>query len=85
MSTAQTANAPTNTAALVTSASLRPDLNGRYLLVPPRGAPVWVADPAEATPFDCMKEAMRMALRLPAEVKAYGMPRAVELHAVRLH
>jgi hypothetical protein len=45
------------------------------------GALQWVADPAKATAFASMREAARMALRLPAAVRAFGLPRDVELHA----
>lgn len=48
----------------------------RYLLVTPAGAPDWVADPAAATPFASMREATRMALRLPSSLRAFGLPRA---------
>lgn len=47
----------------------------RYLLVRPAGQPAWVEDPGQATPFASMREAMRMAMRLPAALRAYGVPR----------
>jgi hypothetical protein len=46
----------------------------RYLHVTDRGAFEWVADPDEATPFASMREATRMALRLPAGQRAFGVP-----------
>jgi hypothetical protein len=54
----------------------------RYLWVNPNGAMLWVADPAEATAFSSMREAARMALRLPATDRAFGLPRDVELHGL---
>jgi len=53
----------------------------KYLSVNADGALQWVADPAKATAFASMREAARMALRLPAAVRAFGLPRDVELHA----
>lgn len=53
----------------------------KYLWVNANGALEWVADPAQATAFASMREAARMALRLPAAVRAFGLPRDVELHA----
>jgi hypothetical protein len=50
-----------------------------YLRLQPNGAFVWVADPAMATPFGSMREAARMALRLPSGERAFGMPLEVEL------
>lgn len=43
------------------------------------GRLVWVADPAAASTFASMREAMRMALRLPSGLRAYGLPRDPEL------
>lgn len=54
----------------------------RYLLVTPAGQPAWVESPEAATPFASMREATRMAMRLPASHRAYGLPRDAEL-AVR--
>lgn len=51
----------------------------RYLLVQPAGQPAWVDSPEQATPFASMREAMRMAMRLPAGLRAYGLPRNLEL------
>ena len=50
-----------------------------YLRLAPGGAAVCVADPALATPFDSMREAARMALRLPAAERAFGLPLEIEL------
>ena len=56
-----------------------------YLQVAPGGEPVWVADPQAATPFASMREAARMALRLPANLRAYGLPRQAELSVHKAH
>lgn len=56
-----------------------------YLVLYPTGRFAWTSDPAQATPFASMREAARMALRLPAELKAYGLPRKVELDPATLH
>jgi hypothetical protein len=52
---------------------------GKYLVVTPLGQMVWTDDPAAATPFESMREAARAALRLPASLKAFGLPRDPEL------
>lgn len=51
-----------------------------YLQVQPGGGNAWVADPAVATEFVSLKEAMRMAMRLPAALRAFGVPQTP--HAV---
>jgi hypothetical protein len=66
---------------VVTCASLQPTFRGRYLLMTAKGAPAWVDDPSLATAFESMRDATRAAMRLPASVKAYGMPREVEIRA----
>lgn len=53
----------------------------KYLQVDADGVLQWVADPAKATAFASMREAARMALRLPAAMRAFGLPRDIELHA----
>jgi len=45
-----------------------------YLQLTPAGATVWVADPQAATPFASMREATRMAMRLPASLRASSLP-----------
>lgn len=50
-----------------------------YLQLPAAGAPAWVADPAFATTFPSMREATRMASRLPSRLRAFGLPREPEL------
>ena len=46
-----------------------------YLQLAENGAMVWVRDPTIATPFPSMRDATRMATRLPARLRAYGLPR----------
>jgi hypothetical protein len=66
--------------ALVTRPCDRDDA-ARYLLVAPEGGPRWVHDPEQATAFASMREATRMALRLPAALRAFGLPRGPEVGA----
>jgi hypothetical protein len=47
----------------------------RYLHVTEAGGFEWVVDPQAATPFASMREATRMAVRLPASQRAFGVPR----------
>jgi len=56
----------------------------RYLRVTPQGAAVWEADPVTATAFESMREATRAALRLPGSLRAFGLPRHVEIAFTRL-
>jgi hypothetical protein len=46
----------------------------RYLHVTDGGAFEWVGDPEAATPFVSMREAARMAVRLPSGQRAFGVP-----------
>ena len=46
-----------------------------YLRLTDDGATEWVASPADATPFPSMREATRHATRLPARLRAFGIPR----------
>ncbi len=57
----------------------------QYLQMTPVGRMVWVADPASATPFASMREATRMSARLPASLRAFGLPREPELALARAH
>ncbi|HVI33572.1 hypothetical protein [Phenylobacterium sp.] len=57
----------------------------RYLLVSAAGQTEWVDDPQAATAFPSMREAMRMAMRLPAGLRAFGLPREPELALHRAH
>ena len=56
-----------------------------YLQVSPLGYAVWVSDPEAATAFESMREAARAALRLPAYIRAFGLPREPELALHRTH
>jgi hypothetical protein len=49
------------------------------------GQPVWISDPCEATAFASMREAMRMAMRLPGGLRAYGVPQSPPLASEWLH
>jgi hypothetical protein len=64
--------------ALVTRAPYRATDPDNYLVLTSLG-PAWTLDPAGATPFRSMKEAMRAALRLPGEIRAFGLPLESEL------
>lgn len=46
----------------------------RYLQITAAGRLEWVADPDAATPFPSMRDATRMAMRLPAGQRAFGIP-----------
>jgi hypothetical protein len=67
------------TLAVVSRTDARDASAARYLLLTEAGAAAWTGDPAQATTFASMREAARMALRLPAALKAYGLPRAPEV------
>ena len=67
--------------ALVTRASPYGDFT--YLKLSAEGAVTWTQDPQEAEVFEDMREATRMAFRLPAACKAFGMPAEVEADAFR--
>ncbi len=72
-------------AALVSKRPMRPTDPSLYLLLTPEGRAIWIEDPDLATAFPSMREAMRASLRLPAGVRAFGMPREVERGIRRLH
>lgn len=59
--------------ALVSRSPLRPADPEQYLQLR-EGAPCWTGDPAAATRFASLREATREALRLPAGVRAFGVP-----------
>ena len=71
------ANAPANPAGVARTDPTR-DAE-RYLLVMPAGRAIWVEEPEFATAFASMREATRVATRLPAWQRAYGLPRDAEL------
>lgn len=64
--------------ALVSRAEARPGMPPSYLRLLETGAADWTSDPASATTFVSMREAARMALRLPAALRAFGLPRPPE-------
>lgn len=45
-----------------------------YLRVSKTGESEWVTLQADATPFESMREATRQATRLPARLRAFGVP-----------
>jgi len=50
-----------------------------YLVLSDDGQTSWTDNPRAATAFASMREATRMAFRLPAALRAYGMPRSAEM------
>ena len=46
-----------------------------YLRLTEDGATEWVASQSDATAFASMREATRHATRLPARLRAFGIPR----------
>jgi hypothetical protein len=56
-----------------------------YLQLADDGAMTWVHDPLAATPFPSMRDAMRMALRLPAKLRAFSLPREGEMWLNEAH
>lgn len=57
------------------------DPEAEYLRLDSDGAIAWVSDPTAATAFGSMKEAARMALRLPSGFRAFGMPLQTEVES----
>jgi hypothetical protein len=76
---------PQPLSALVAKATPFRGDNERYLQMTPAGEALWIADPEMATAFASMREAARMAVRLPASIRAFGLLRDVELDARRAH
>ncbi|MFI4974375.1 MAG: hypothetical protein ACHP84_07555 [Caulobacterales bacterium] len=66
-------------AAIVSHSAVSASAPGRYLQLDGKGAARWINDPEAATAFDSMREAFRAAARLPAALRAYGVPRHTEL------
>jgi hypothetical protein len=62
------------TSALVTRAGIHPHDAEQYLQLSSDGLSHWTTDPAGATAFESMREATRVALRLPASLRAFGVP-----------
>jgi len=54
---------------------------GQYLFVTAKGQILWVEDPSTATAFPSMREATRVAMRLPSTLRAFGLPRQSEVSA----
>jgi hypothetical protein len=52
-----------------------PSTPAEYLQLTDEGAMTWVRDPVEATSFPSMRDATRIALRLPARLRAFSIPR----------
>ena len=76
-------NAPANLAVVARTDPARDAEH--YLMVMPAGQAIWVEDPEFATAFASMREATRMATRLPAWQRAYGLPREAELAVHNAH
>lgn len=74
---------PAHIPAIVARPGVRSDEHESYLLLNPLGQATWTGDPMVATTFESMREAARAAFRLPANVRAYGLPRSVELTLAR--
>lgn len=53
----------------------------QYLSLTSGGDVAWISEPGAATSFASMREATRMAMRLPSGLRAYALPMA----AVQLH
>jgi len=65
--------------AIVSRRGERADESACYLALSADGQPSWTSDPQHATTFVSMREAARMAFRLPANLRAYGLPLSVEM------
>jgi len=76
---AKTFNATPASTAVVCRAPHFRETSDQYLFLTEDGQPKWVSDPQVATSFPSMREAARMAFRLPAAEKAYGLPRNSEI------
>ena len=63
----------------------RPGQTESYLRLTELGQPTWIGDPLSATPFASMREAARAAFRLPAALRAYGLPLSAEWTLNRAH
>ena len=65
--------------ALVSRRGDRADQADSYLVLGADGQLTWTGDPQCATAFASMREAARMAFRLPASLRAYGLPLSIEV------
>ena len=68
--------------ALVSRATGAAGFGDRYLVVA-NGRYEWTNDPSKATAFASMREAARMAVQLPATLRAFGLLRDIEVDAHR--
>jgi hypothetical protein len=71
-------HAPPHTA-VVSRPSLRETDPAVYLMLSPHGQADWTNDPSTATAFASMREATRMAMRLPSSLRAFSLLRDVEV------
>ena len=76
-------NRDTFATALVSRATGAAVFGDRYLVLTAPGRYDWTADPRQATPFPSMREAARMALKLPSSLRAFGLLRDIEVDAHR--
>lgn len=72
-------------AAVVSRPVLRADEPASYLMLSPQGQAGWTNDPSTATSFASMREAMRAAMRLPSNLRAFGLLRDVEVALTKPH
>ncbi len=70
---------PDHLPAIVSRRGERSDEAACYLVLTADGQPTWTHDPQCATAFISMREAARMAFRLPANLRAYGLPLSIEM------
>ena len=71
--------------ALVSKSGASQSAPCEYLQLADNGAMSWVQDPLAATPFPSMRDAMRMALRLPAKLRAFSLPLHAEMSLREVH
>ena len=71
--------------AVVSRPALRADEPASYLMLSPQGQAAWTTDPSTATSFASMREAMRAAMRLPSNLRAFGLLREVEVALNKPH
>jgi hypothetical protein len=74
-------NSTIEQAAVVSRASGAANFGDRYLVLATSGRYEWTSDPRQATAFPSMREAARMALKLPATLRAFGLLRHIEVDA----
>ena len=67
-----------NRPAVVVRSNIVPEGVDRYLRLAENGGSSWIEDLAEATVFNSMRDAARVAARLPARLRAFGLPRGAE-------